>query len=623
MIQLISDRTCLEPIEPTCRTAPNPGNGRSSSAFLSHARVFSLTLALLGVSFCSQAVTILSGPSFTKATNAPLAGLLQLTTREDTRVSVTVDDGTDVWERRFYDYSTVHSVPLYGFKPGRTNEILVTAYDRQRNQVTAPQPVVFVTGPLPANFPIINLLHSEPDRMEPGYTLFNILMKNGAYWYMTIVNSAGEVVWYNVAPSTADVRQLDNGDLFMPWTTNFTEMNLLGQIVQTWPVPLTPLGINLHDGVPTDHGTILYLSSGSETVTNYPTNMTNPAAPRATAKILYEKVVEISATNAAVLHVWSPIGELDPMRITYLIDRWAGGWDSEHGNAVIEDPSDDSLIVSLRHQNAVVKISRATGQLRWILGPPANWGPEWQPYLLTPVGSPFEWQYAQHAPILTSQGTLIMFDNGNFRASPFDPPVPNASNYSRAVEYQINEDTMEVSQVWDYGRTNVGDRLYSDHDGIAEPEPQTGNVLIDFSAVSYVNGVAPSSFGPSATMSRITEVTHDADPQIVFDLAVSLYANTDTSYKDVSNYRCRRIPDLYAHPAKPVADLSVSYDGGVPFLEFSADDARTYVVEASTNLVDWEAIGVALEDEAQGGDYYFEDDQPDESPTRYYRIVTQ
>ena len=30
-------------------------------------------------------------------------------------------------------------------------------------------------------------------------------------------------------------------------------------------------------------------------------------------------------------------------------------------------------------------------------------------------------------------------------------------------------------------------------------------------------------------------VTHDAVPQIVFDLAISMYANTNTTYKDCEN----------------------------------------------------------------------------------------
>ena len=54
---------------------------------------------------------------------------------------------------------------------------------------------------------------------------------------------------------------------------------------------------------------------------------------------------------------------LDPRRITYLGGKIGTVWDSEHANAVIEDPRDDSLIVSMRAQNAVIKFSRATGQL--------------------------------------------------------------------------------------------------------------------------------------------------------------------------------------------------------------------------------------------------------------------
>jgi hypothetical protein len=72
-----------------------------------------------------------------------------------------------------------------------------------------------------------------------------------------------------------------------------------------------------------------------------------------------------------------------------------------------------------------------------------------------------------------------------------------------------------------------------------------------------------------------------------------------------------------------VADLSVTCEDGLPRLVFSADDTRIYVIEASTNLVDWEAIGVALEDEQQSGDFSFEDDQSDKLPARYYRVVTQ
>ncbi len=585
-----------------------------------HALTSSLSAALIAVSFTCRALTILSGPSFTPSTNAPLAGVLRLTTDTLSRVSVSVTDGKDSWTRNFYDYGTKHSVPLLGFKPDRTNHITVTVYGPHRHTLTVPQPLVFITAPLPADFPNMHVLVDAPEKMEPGYILFNVAMGNQKYWYVTIVDNTGQVVWYDAAPSTADVRQMDNGDLFMPWTTNFYEIDMLGNIVKSWVVP-TQLPIDLHDGVPTDHGTILYLSDQLETVTNFPTSATNADAPRTTAKALYQKVVEISQTNAAVLNTWSPIDMLDPTRISYLFDPWEGGWDVEHSNAIREDPSDNSLIISMRHQNAVIKFTR-TGQLKWILGPHENWGPAWQPYLLQPVGTNFfEWQYGQHSPILTPEGTLMMYDDGNYRASPFDPPVADSNNWSRAVEYKINELTMQVSQVWEYGRTN-GDRLYTGYEGSAYPEPKTGNVLIGFPSVSYENGVPPSPDGPRAVSARIKEVTHDSAPQVLFDLAITMYDKTNSPYNNCTIYRARRIVDLYPHLAVPVSDLVVNDPNGTPTLGFSADDALSYSVQASTNLVDWETVGAPIEDPPGTGDYSFEDDKSSGLQARYYRVVT-
>jgi len=605
------------------------GKGRRGAAeasfknwFLRRPMGLAVAVVVLAGPIGSPAVTILSGPSFTPATNAPLAGVLQLTTDTPSRISVLVNDGTNVWARDFYDYATSHSEPLFGFKAARTNHITVTVHDQRRNQATAALPLTFVTGLMPTNFPNLTLLQSRPSLMEPGYTLFLVQVHSGVLWWGVIVDHSGEVVWYSVVPSTFDLRRLANGDLFMPWTTNFNEVNLLGDTVRTWNVPAN-LPVNQHEGLPTPHGSILYFSDATEMVTNYPTSMTVSNAPLENAIIVYQKVVEISATNAALLNTWSPINLLDPRRISYMMVGLPGGWDAQHSNAIIEDPRDNSIIVSIRHQNALVKFSRATGQLVWILGPPDNWGPAWQPYLLKPVGTPFIWQWAQHAPIITPQGTLMLYDNGNYRASPFAPSVPNSTNYSRAVEYSINEQTMEVSQVWDYGRTNVAERLFTDHEGYAEPEPITGNVLINFANVEYDNGVPPSPYGSSASMVRLTEVTHEPVPQIVFDLAISMFEVPGAIARDCSVYRCHRIPDLYAHPAVPVADLSVTCAGGWATVEFSADDFRTYVTQSSTNLVDWQTLGAAFEWPVGSGQFSLQVQNSGNLTSSYYRVITQ
>jgi hypothetical protein len=586
-------------------------------------KFFLLGLLLTQALYTTEAVNILSGPSFTKAANAPLAGSLALTTDVPARVSISVNDGVGVWSRDFIDYATSQSVTLLGFKPGRTNQITVTVWDRYRNAYTAAAQIAFITAPLPSSFPVINVLVSQTNRMEPGYTLFRGANNNQKVGYVTFVDNTGQVVWYSSAlPTLLDARQLDNGDLFMPSSSymSFTEVNMLGQTVHTWSTP-NGWPLNFHDGVPTPHNTILYINDSGTTVANFPTSATDPNAPKQTANVLYNRIIEMSSTNGALLNNWSPIAMLDPLRISYLTYSIHAplGWDSEHANAVIEDPRDNSIIVSMRHQNAVIKFTR-TGQLKWILGPHENWGPSFQQYLLTPVGTPFAWNYAQHAPMITPQGTLLIYDDGNFRASPFDAYVADSANYSRAVEYDINEQTMEVSQVWEYG-TNIAEPLFTPTVGNADWMPNTGNVLITFGNTTFVNHARPSSHSTNAAMVRIKEVTHEQPAEVVFDLALFDYNNVTTNYLGCIAYRSHRMPDLYAHPAKAVTDLSIKDDGGVPHLQFSGDRFRTYVVEESLDLNNWTEIGdVEAED---GGNYDWVDANPENAPARYYRVATR
>jgi len=575
--------------------------------------------ALQSAVFSAQALTILSPPTVIGASNAPLAATLTLTTDVPSRVSVDVNDGSTPWHHDFLDFATVHSEMLVGFKAGQSNVITVTVTDLNHRSVTVATPASFMTAPLPSNLPTLTIHYSDPQKMEPGYTLFRLANNDNGAAYVTIVDDFGNVVWYSSMTSTLDVRQLANGNLFIPLTTNFVEVNLLGQLQQSWNVP-PGYTIDFHDGVPTDHGTILYLYDDTRQLPEYPTSSTNPNAPMAPAAVEFNRVLEISAansvTNTTLLNNWSLIDMLQPTRVDYLtfsIHYPALGWDSEHANAVIEDPRDHSIIVSLRHQDAVIKFTR-DGNLKWILGPHENWNAQFQPYLLTPVGEPFEWNYAQHAPVVTPQGTLLLYDDGNFRASPFDSAVADVDNYSRAVEYRINEDTMEVSQVWDYGRTNDV-RIFTDRVGNADWLPKTGNVLVNFGNVDFIDGSRPSPGNSFATILRILEVTHGDNSEVVFDLTAST-----TGPAGAFAYRSHRIPDLYGHPALPVADLTVEVANGDPLLQFSGDPVRSYGIEASTDLIQWHALGVVTSETA---DFSFTDSGADGMPKRYYRVVTK
>jgi hypothetical protein len=504
-------------------------------------------LVVLATTPCAYPLTVLAGLSFSPATNAPLAGLLTLTTDKDSLVSVSVNDGKKPWKRNFFDYGTNHSETLLGFKADRTNEITITVSDQSGNTFTVAESLSFITAPLPTNMPTIRLLTNNVEKMEPGYTLFRVGNLTARAGYVTIVDNSGEVVWYSELPAAMDVRQFTNGNLFFPLnnTTAFVEVNMLGQTVKIWnsPYPIDP-----HEAFMTGHGTFLYLSKIQGLNTNFPSSVTDPRAPLVTTNVSYYWILEMSKVNLpafSILNIWKFGDMLDPVRVDYLTFQLPDqGVDPEHPNAVLEDPADNSIIVSLRNQDAVIKFSRSR-QIKWILGPHDNWGAQWQRYLLKPVGTPFEWNYGQHAPVLTPQGTLLLFDNGNCRAEPFAHPVPDEANYSRAVEFRIDEANMQVSQVWQFADTNKN-RLYSGQLGNASWLPQSGNVLVTFGFISYENGAHPDTVATNATIARIKEVTHEVNPSVVFDLELFETNNIQSDSKGCRVYRSYRIPDLYS-----------------------------------------------------------------------------
>ena len=94
-----------------------------------------------------------------------------------------------------------------------------------------------------------------------------------------------------------------------------------------------------------------------------------------------------------------------------------------------------------------------------------------------------------------------MYDDGNYRASPFATSVADSANQSRAVEYTINEQTMEVSQVWEYGGS-ITQALFTPSVGGVEWLEKSGNVLVTFGNITYAGGMPPSPYSTNAAMVR-------------------------------------------------------------------------------------------------------------------------
>ena len=139
-----------------------------------------------------------------------------------------------------------------------------------------------------------------------------------------------------------------------------------------------------------------------------------------------------------------------------------------HVNSVDYDPTDDSIIISSRHQSAAVKIGRDK-KVKWILAAPRGWKGELAEKLLTPVDKDgkklvcddvsceggFDWTWTQHTAWRIDEKSapgivyLSVFDNGDARG--MEQPAMPSMKYSRAVVYNIDEKKMTVEQIWSYG----------------------------------------------------------------------------------------------------------------------------------------------------------------------------
>ena len=493
--------------------------------------------ALVASAVSVHAVEVVSGPTLTMDPNnrTPFAGVVELETDEAVQAQLTITDGNDLWTVQFPSASLQHYLPVLGLKADRTYTVDIDLVPGGRVGT-----VFATTPPLPADFPTLLTTVSNPAEMEPGYTFIDCMRRAGGDTrpqYTVIVDNTGTVVWYTTR-CPLGARQLPNGNILHRNGAEVLEMDLLGNQTRL-TLEFPGLGLH-HDLLRTPHGTYLSLDRQLVDVAEFPTSDTDPDAPTAPATLLDDSVVEF-LPDGTLRREWPHVDMIDPTRIGYLsLTSNRGGWDWTHSNAVHYRLEDDSIIVSVRHQDAVIKFSRETGNLEWILGPHDNWSPEFQQYLLQPTGTGFRWQFHQHAPMWTGSGTILLFDNGNFRASPFDgnTPMPDDQSFSRGVEFDISTQNMHIRQVWEYGE-DIAEQVYSAFISDADWMETTGNRLVTFGGISYVDGVSSVDLGLGEFHLRIIETTNDVVPVKVFELWAY-----DPGGRIIA-YRSERIQGLY------------------------------------------------------------------------------
>jgi arylsulfate sulfotransferase len=404
---------------------------------------------------------------------SPLSAFIELETSEDVSVSMRIRGKNGAESDFVHEFPSVSSqltLPVHGLYADHLNLVDLTLYDRNGANLGTER-FEIQTEPLIGVMPEIIIEEARRNDMAQGMTLVSYFGHNGATFPQRpfVFDSYGEIRWYldfNASPELGalffdnGVERLSNGNFYFGSggesfglsgeINKIYEVDLFGNTINTWDMP----GYSFHHQVyekPNGNFLVTVTKMGVPTIEDF--------------------IIEIDRTNNDIINVWDLNLALENTRTSWTDNSV----DWFHANAVLYDQRDDTIIVSGRTQG-LVKLD-SNNNVIWILAPHRDWGlsgngVDLSSKLLQPLdadGQPiadiqvregilnhpdFEWSWYQHAPLITPEGNIMLFDNGDNRNYVSSGP------YSRAVEYRIDETNKTIQQLWQYGKER-GEETYS------------------------------------------------------------------------------------------------------------------------------------------------------------------
>lgn len=502
----------------------------------------------------------------------PLVAIVDVEGKVPVKATMIVSDGDRKWEQPWQaGFSKRHRVAVLGMRPDRKHDIRIKLED-ESGRVEYSNYLTFQTPKLPDNFPPLEVVRAEPERMEPGLTMFatNVWKSTSSildYGYIVIVDNEGEVVWFcETVDRIADMRILRNGHiLYQHGNYRYAyEIDILGRDHNRWIaknltiVPdkrsiAIPIDTTHHDIIELPNGNLATLATELNEIEEYPTSEFDRDAPWVPAHVVCDAVIEFDRETGEIVNRFELRDILDPKRFGYISlgsfwkDKYndrigALSRDWSHANALVYLPEEDAMIISFRHLDCIYKLNWATKEIHWILGDPGGWAPEFEPYLLRPENPDFQWFYHQHSPQITPRGTLMLYDNGNYRARPFDRATMAPENRSRILELEIDEDAKTFRTVFEYDGGEE-DRFYCPFYCEADWLPKTKNILVtDGGHVELADGTPNDDVPGERQWARVFEITRDSPPQKVFEIRFDSGLGSPLGW---SIYRSNRIRSLY------------------------------------------------------------------------------
>ncbi|HLS09639.1 aryl-sulfate sulfotransferase [Lentibacillus sp.] len=449
---------------------------------------------------------------------APLTALAVFETDEPVKITVTVegkDEHGDV-ERSYDELKTEHAIPVLGLYPDYENTVTIEAADETGD--TAESTFTVETEPLPDDFLTNETAESHPGKMENGLTF---VIPSTRYVYA--VDHNADVRWYSTLWNSHVFKRLDNGNVLyitkeegQNQYNEVLEMDMLGKVYNSYLIQLE----NYEDTNVVHHG-IIELPNGNLLATVHDME----------SSYIEDEMIEIDRKTGKTVRDFS-FRDLFPEDF---YEDYGGVFSNDgdwfHQNAIWYVEEDDSILVSSRHQDLIMKMSYPDGEVDWILADHEKWPDAYDQYLLEPKGEDFKFPAGPHAPMTmpdidnnAATNDYLLFDNNIVITRGKDPL---SEQFSRGVQYRINPEKMTVEEVWSFGEER-GEDFYSSIVGDADYMHDTGNRLLTSGYVEADNGMN----------SRIVEVSAEQPADIVYELVISGFEKK--SHRQA--YRAERMP---------------------------------------------------------------------------------
>ncbi|WP_271003129.1 aryl-sulfate sulfotransferase [Listeria seeligeri] len=411
---------------------------------------------------------------------SPLTALLLFNTAEKMKITVEVEGenaDTTIESEVGSEYTTEHEVAVLGLYADKANTVKISAVtqDGKKTEKT----ITIQTDKLPAEMPTIDVKTSDTKKMEQTGNQLTFITPSTKYAYG--VDSNGDVRWYSTKYNSHVFKELENGHLL--YLTKYDnaddtyslllETDYLGKVYHAYSMTTeaeseqsgsSSKSAIHHDAIELPSGNLL-LTINDDT------------------KYMEDTMIEIDRQTGEVVKT---IDLKDILPEEFYKDykaRSDGKVDWFHQNAIWYDESDDSIIISSRSQDTVMKIDYDSTKIKWILSDKEGWPDSYKKYLLNPIGDNFKYPAGQHAvEILPDQDDnsdtvdILLYDNNEVITRGDED---ESGRYSEAVQYRINEKTKKVEMVFSFGK-DLGEDYWTEIVGGARYMETTGNYLVNF-----------------------------------------------------------------------------------------------------------------------------------------------